>query len=111
MGPGPANAHPRILAAQSLPLLGHMHPPFLKVSPPPSAFDSLDPVQLAGSGGAQGSALTLPAVSALPANPEIITTAAGEIHPSARTPNRCYATQLHASPCLVILPCLPCRTA
>ena len=24
MGPGPANAHPRILAAQSLPLLGHM---------------------------------------------------------------------------------------
>lgn len=31
MGPGPANAHPRILAAQSLPLLGHMHPPFLKI--------------------------------------------------------------------------------
>ena len=29
MGPGPANAHPRVLAAQSLPLLGHMHPPFL----------------------------------------------------------------------------------
>ncbi len=29
MGPGPANAHPRILAAQSLPLLGHMHPPFM----------------------------------------------------------------------------------
>ena len=24
MGPGPANADPRILAAQSLPLLGHM---------------------------------------------------------------------------------------
>lgn len=24
MGPGPANAHPRILAAQTLPLLGHM---------------------------------------------------------------------------------------
>ena len=32
MGPGPANAHPRVLAAQTLPLLGHMHPPFLKVS-------------------------------------------------------------------------------
>lgn len=24
MGPGPANADPRVLAAQSLPLLGHM---------------------------------------------------------------------------------------
>jgi hypothetical protein len=24
MGPGPANSHPRILAAQTLPLLGHM---------------------------------------------------------------------------------------
>lgn len=31
MGPGPANAHPRILAVQTLPLLGHMHPPFLKI--------------------------------------------------------------------------------
>ncbi|EFN60011.1 hypothetical protein CHLNCDRAFT_48400 [Chlorella variabilis] len=31
MGPGPANAHPRILAAQTLPLLGHMHPPFLSI--------------------------------------------------------------------------------
>lgn len=31
MGPGPANAHPRILAAQALPLLGHMHPPFLHI--------------------------------------------------------------------------------
>jgi alanine-glyoxylate transaminase / serine-glyoxylate transaminase / serine-pyruvate transaminase len=31
MGPGPANADPRVLAAQSLPLLGHMHPPFLKI--------------------------------------------------------------------------------
>lgn len=31
MGPGPANAEPRILNAQSLPLLGHMHPPFLKI--------------------------------------------------------------------------------
>ena len=33
MGPGPANSDPRVLAAQSLPLLGHMHPPFLKASP------------------------------------------------------------------------------
>jgi alanine-glyoxylate transaminase/serine-glyoxylate transaminase/serine-pyruvate transaminase len=31
MGPGPSNANPRILAVQSLPLLGHMHPPFLKI--------------------------------------------------------------------------------
>ncbi|KAG2427967.1 hypothetical protein HXX76_011954 [Chlamydomonas incerta] len=31
MGPGPANAYPRILTAQALPLLGHMHPPFLKI--------------------------------------------------------------------------------
>lgn len=31
MGPGPANAHPRVLAAQTLPLLGHMHPPFFKI--------------------------------------------------------------------------------
>ncbi|MEW5300914.1 MAG: hypothetical protein WDW38_005173 [Sanguina aurantia] len=31
MGPGPSNAHPRVLTAQSLPLLGHMHPPFLKI--------------------------------------------------------------------------------
>ena len=31
MGPGPANAHPRVLAAQSLPLLGHLHPPFIKI--------------------------------------------------------------------------------
>ncbi|GFR47564.1 hypothetical protein Agub_g9289 [Astrephomene gubernaculifera] len=31
MGPGPANAHPRVLAAQALPLLGHMHPPFFKI--------------------------------------------------------------------------------
>ncbi len=31
MGPGPANADPRILAAQALPLLGHMHPPYLKI--------------------------------------------------------------------------------
>ncbi|KAK9818420.1 hypothetical protein WJX72_012441 [[Myrmecia] bisecta] len=31
MGPGPANAHPRILASQSLPLLGHMHPPMFKI--------------------------------------------------------------------------------
>ena len=31
MGPGPSNAHPTVLATQSLPLLGHMHPPFLKI--------------------------------------------------------------------------------
>ena len=31
MGPGPSNAPPRALAAMSLPLLGHMHPPFLKI--------------------------------------------------------------------------------
>lgn len=31
MGPGPANAHPRVLAAQTLPLLGHMHPQFLAI--------------------------------------------------------------------------------
>ncbi|KAI3429493.1 hypothetical protein D9Q98_005582 [Chlorella vulgaris] len=31
MGPGPGNANPRILAAQTLPLLGHMHPPFLAI--------------------------------------------------------------------------------
>ncbi|KIZ02593.1 Serine--pyruvate aminotransferase [Monoraphidium neglectum] len=31
MGPGPSNAHPRVLAAQALPLLGHMHPHFFKI--------------------------------------------------------------------------------
>lgn len=31
MGPGPANAPPRVLQAQALPLLGHMHPPFFKI--------------------------------------------------------------------------------
>jgi aspartate aminotransferase-like enzyme len=31
MGPGPANANPRVLAAMTLPLLGHMHPPFFKI--------------------------------------------------------------------------------
>eukprot|EP00887_Chlorella_sp_A99_P003976 scaffold11.g3976.t1 len=31
MGPGPANADPRVLAAQTLPLLGHMHLPFLHI--------------------------------------------------------------------------------
>eukprot|EP00877_Chromochloris_zofingiensis_P003269 jgi/Chrzof1/12943/Cz07g13110.t1 len=31
MGPGPSNAHPRVLAAQALPLLGHMHPPFFHI--------------------------------------------------------------------------------
>ena len=31
MGPGPTNAHPRVLTAQALPLLGHLHPPFLAI--------------------------------------------------------------------------------
>jgi len=31
MGPGPANPNPRVLQAQALPLLGHMHPPFFKI--------------------------------------------------------------------------------
>jgi hypothetical protein len=31
MGPGPANAHPRVLAAQAFPLLGHMHAPYFKI--------------------------------------------------------------------------------
>lgn len=31
MGPGPSNAHPRVLVAQALPLLGHMHPQFFKI--------------------------------------------------------------------------------
>lgn len=31
MGPGPGNAHPRVLAAQSFPLLGHMHKPYFKI--------------------------------------------------------------------------------
>lgn len=31
MGPGPSNAPPRVLLAQALPLLGHMHPPFMKI--------------------------------------------------------------------------------
>lgn len=31
MGPGPSNAYPRVLVAQSLPLLGHMHPQFFKI--------------------------------------------------------------------------------
>jgi len=31
MGPGPANAHPRVLAAQTLPLLGHLHSPFTRI--------------------------------------------------------------------------------
>lgn len=31
MGPGPSNAYPRVLAAQALPLLGHMHPPTIKI--------------------------------------------------------------------------------
>ncbi|XP_037068168.1 serine--pyruvate aminotransferase-like isoform X1 [Pollicipes pollicipes] len=31
MGPGPSNAHPRVLEAQKLPLLGHLHPEFCKI--------------------------------------------------------------------------------
>jgi len=31
MGPGPSNAHPRVLQAQALPLLGHLHPEFCKI--------------------------------------------------------------------------------
>ena len=31
MGPGPANAPPNVLAANSLPLLGHLAPDFIKV--------------------------------------------------------------------------------
>ena len=31
MGPGPTNSHPRVLAAQALPVLGHLHPPFLAI--------------------------------------------------------------------------------
>jgi len=30
-GPGPCNAHPRVLAAMSLPLIGHLDPDFLKL--------------------------------------------------------------------------------
>ncbi|XP_071945590.1 alanine--glyoxylate aminotransferase-like [Antedon mediterranea] len=30
-GPGPSNSPPRVLAASALPLLGHMHPEFLKI--------------------------------------------------------------------------------
>ncbi|MFM1843343.1 MAG: hypothetical protein RLZZ490_2085 [Cyanobacteriota bacterium] len=30
-GPGPCNAHPRVLAAMGLPLIGHLDPDFLKV--------------------------------------------------------------------------------
>lgn len=41
MGPGPSNAHPRVLAAQALPLLGHMHPPFLKVTDKETDWEDL----------------------------------------------------------------------
>lgn len=40
MGPGPANPNPRVLQAQALPLLGHMHPPFLKIMDGMIAFFS-----------------------------------------------------------------------
>lgn len=32
MGPGPSNCPPRVLAAGSLPMLGHLHPEFTKVT-------------------------------------------------------------------------------
>ena len=32
MGPGPSNCPPRILNASALPMLGHLHPEFTKVS-------------------------------------------------------------------------------
>ena len=31
MGPGPSTAHPRVLEAAQLPLLGHLHPEFVKI--------------------------------------------------------------------------------
>jgi len=31
LGPGPSNAHPRVLAAQAQPLLGHLDPAFLRI--------------------------------------------------------------------------------
>ena len=31
MGPGPSNAHPRVLKAMSAPLIGHLDPDFLEV--------------------------------------------------------------------------------
>ena len=31
MGPGPSNAYPRVLNAMAYPLLGHLHPPILKI--------------------------------------------------------------------------------
>ena len=38
MGPGPSNAPKRVLEANALPLLGHLHPEFIQVS----LFESLD---------------------------------------------------------------------
>ena len=32
MGPGPSNAPPRVLASMAQPLLGHLHPEFVKVN-------------------------------------------------------------------------------
>ena len=32
MGPGPSNAPTRVLEANALPLLGHLHPEFIQVS-------------------------------------------------------------------------------
>ncbi|ELU05539.1 hypothetical protein CAPTEDRAFT_164164 [Capitella teleta] len=55
MGPGPANAPPRVLAAGALPLLGHLHPEFVQImddckSGIQYAFQTENPVTLAISG-------------------------------------------------------------
>ena len=31
MGPGPSDVHPRVLAAMSLPLVGHLDPEFIRI--------------------------------------------------------------------------------
>lgn len=112
MGPGPANANPRILAAQSLPLLGHMHPPFLKVGPP-STCDSLEPVRLVCSGGssALASALALPISPCHACKPrKQHHHGSWETHLLTLSLGRCYTTELQASICTAIST-LPCRTA
>ncbi|GJP40793.1 hypothetical protein CLOM_g470 [Closterium sp. NIES-68] len=55
MGPGPATPHPRVLAAASLPLIGHMHPEFLTVMDEVKAwlqytFQTSNPFTIAVSG-------------------------------------------------------------
>ena len=51
MGPGPSNSHPRVLTAQALPLLGHMHPPFFKVTCPRPCSSQQPAAVLAASAG------------------------------------------------------------